>query len=408
MIRENLAMAFQQLSSGKLRSMLTLLGITIGIATVISIVSVLEGYFANITRDLNVLGANTFQIEKNDRVAGIKIGSRKNKYRPNIKKELAAEIREKSSLVALVGAEMWKGGQRIIYKDRHTNPNIQVAGGEPEFFPNNGYFIGQGRALTRRDNLSSRKVVVLGMDAVDVLFPFEDPIGKTVKIAGARFRVVGVIEKMGSQSFGGSKDNIVVIPINTFESLYGRERSANITVSVREGVPFQQAMDEVIGITRRFRHVGPGEENNFGVFTNDMLVSTFDQIADSIQFVASLLGMISLIVGSIGVMNIMLVTVTERTREIGIRKAVGARRGSILMQFLQESVILSLLGGFLGIVLGLFLAGVAAAQLDIPFVAPLWAIFGALVVTAVVGILAGLYPAYKAARMSPINALRYE
>ncbi len=408
MLRENLAIAFQQLKSGKLRSMLTLLGITIGIATVISIVSVLEGYFANITRDLNVLGANTFQIEKNERIAGINMGPDKKKYRPNIKKELAAEIREKCRLVALVGAEEWQGGQRIIYRDKHTNPNIQVAGGEPEFFPNNGYFIGRGRAITRQDNINNRRVVVLGMDAVDVLFPFEEPIGKTVKIAGTRFKVIGLIEEMGSQSFGGSKDNIVVIPLTTFEDVYGRERSANITVSVREGVDYQQAVDEVIGVTRRFRKVGPGEENNFSIFSNDMLVSTFDQIAGSIQLAATLLGMISLIVGSIGVMNIMLVTVTERTREIGIRKAVGARRAAILMQFLQESVILSLIGGLLGIVLGFLLAGFAAAQLDIPFVAPVWAIVGAILTTAAVGILAGLYPAYKAARMSPINALRFE
>ncbi len=408
MLRENLYMALEQIRTGKLRSMLTLLGITIGIATVIAIVSVLEGYFANITKDLNALGANTFQIEKRDRNAGINVGMMRREKRPDIQRELAAVLREKCAACALVGAEVWKGGQVIRYKDNRTNPNISVTGAEAEFFPNNGYFIRNGRALTREDDRARRAVVVLGMDVVDKLFPFEDPVGKTVKIKGKRFRVIGFMERMGAQSFGGSKDNLVVIPLSTFETLFGKERSVNITVSVRKGFSMDEAMDQAIGITRRFRKLSPGEPNNFGVFNNQTLVDTFEGIATQIQLAASLLGVIALLVGSIGVMNIMLVTVTARTREIGIRKAVGATRFSILMQFLQESALLSLIGGLLGMLLGFGLSGAASLLLDIPFVAPVWVVITALLVTALVGILAGLYPAWKAAHMKPINALRYE
>jgi putative ABC transport system permease protein len=408
MLKDNLRIALEQLNSGKLRSFLTVLGITIGIATVIAIVAVLEGYYASITEDLNVLGANTFQVQKWDNFGGIEVGEGDSKFRRNLQPELAEAIREDCDLVERTGAEVWRFGQMVQYKEKHTNPSLMMAGGEPEFFPNNSYFIGEGRALTREDVLNRTKNVVLGMDAVEKLFPFEDPIGKTVKITGIKFTVVGVIEKMGEQSFGGSKDNVFVIPISTFEAMYGRERSAVITVSIKDTKRFEETKDQVIGVLRRERKVPPGEPNDFAIFSNDTLVDSFTGIAVQIQLVAALLGMVSLLVGSIGVMNIMLVTVTERTREIGIRKAVGARKATILLQFLNESVMLSLVGGLLGMLIGFGLAFAANSALNIPFVVPVWIVVAAVMVTTFVGLGAGLYPAAKAAKMDPINALRYE
>jgi len=408
MLEDSLRIAISQLKSGKLRSLLTVLGITIGIATVIAIVAVLEGYFASITSDLNVLGANTFQIQKWDRFGAIQVGQGDRKYRKNIEPYLAETIREECDLVENAGAEIWQFGQAVQYRDKHTNPNINVAGGEPEFFPNNGYFIGQGRALTREDVANNSKNVVLGMDAVEKLFPFEDPLGEYVKIEGTKFKVVGVIEEMGQRTFGGSQDNIVVIPLSTFEAKYGRERSANITVSVKDVAKFEEAKDQVIGVLRRERKVPPGEDNDFAIFSNDTLVDSFRGVASQVQLVGALLGMVSLLVGSIGVMNIMLVTVTERTREIGIRKAVGARKASILVQFLNEAVMLSLVGGILGMLIGFGLAFFANIALNIPFVVPVWIVVSAVLVTSFVGLAAGIYPASKAANMDPINALRYE
>lgn len=408
MFKDNLMIALDQLRSGKLRSLLTLLGISIGIATVIAIVSVLEGFFTKVSGDLNVLGANVFQVEKWDRTQNRQMGAGDKNFRANIDRHLSEVIRDECPLVARVGAEVWQFGKFVQYKDKHTVPNFQVAGGEAAFFPNNGYSIGEGRALTRQDVHEAGYSIVLGMDAVDKLFPFESPIGKTVKVAGRKFKVVGTLEKVGSGSFGGSNDNVVVIPITTFEAVWGSQRSANITISVKDPTRMDEAKDEVISVMRRERHVPAGKPNDFSIFSNDTLVDNFRDIADKVQAVAALLGLISLFVGSIGVMNIMLVTVTERTREIGIRKAIGARKSAVLTQFLEESVVLSSIGGAIGLLGGFVLTLLAASLLDIPFTVPLWSIFASIGITTFVGLAAGIYPAAKAAGMDPINALRYE
>lgn len=408
MFKDNFMIALDQLRSGKLRSMLTLLGISIGIATVIAIVSVLEGYFTKISTDLNMLGANVFQVQKWDVNQNNRVGAGDKNYRRDLKRQLAEAIRDESPLVARVGAEVWDFGKSIQYKDKHTVPNFQVAGGEPAFFPNNGYSIAEGRALTNRDLHEAGELIVLGMDAVEKLFPFESAIGKIVKVSGHKFKVVGVLEKLGSGSFGGSKDNLVVVPITTFEGVWGSQRSVNITISVKDAKRMDDAKDQVIGILRRERQVPAGKPNDFSLFSNDTLVDNFRDIANVIQMVAGLLGMISLFVGSIGVMNIMLVTVTERTREIGIRKAIGAKKAAVLTQFLEESVVLSSIGGLIGLIGGMLITLIAAGSLDIPFVVPLWSIFASIGITTFVGLAAGIYPAAKAARMDPINALRYE
>jgi putative ABC transport system permease protein len=408
MLFENLQIAIEQIRNGKARSVLTALGIIIGVATVIFIVSILDGYNQSVVAELNILGANTFQVQKYDPNTGIQVGPRKREKRPNLKKELAEAIRKNVSMVSTVGAEVWNFNQILSYKSKSSNPNLMVAGAEPEFFVNNGYFIKEGRILTTEDIMLSRNVIVLGQDAVEILFPFENPINKTIKIAGNKFRVIGVLEELGNSTFGGSKDNANAIPISVFEKIWGKRRSANITVSVREGVRMEVAVDQVIGVVRNERKVKPGEPNNFGVFTNDTLVESFNNISEKVTLGGIVLGLISLLVGSIGVMNIMLVTVTERTKEIGLRKAVGARKVLILMQFLSESVVLSAIGGFIGIGFGLLLAFITSLLLDIPFAAPFWVISGSVMVTGVVGILAGLYPASRAAKMDPINALRYE
>ncbi len=241
MIGETLRIAVDQLKSGKMRSFLTTLGISMGVGTVIFIVAILEGYDRSLTAELNILGANTFQIQKRDINTGIQIGYRKEKYRKNLKRELADAVREHCDLVEAAGAEVWQFNSSIHYKDKKTNPNLNVAGGEPEFFINNGYFLEEGRMLTREDINLHRKVLILGRDALNILFPFEYAVGKEVKINGTKFTVVGILEKLGNATLGGSRDNVNTIPITTFEDLWGKHRSINLTIRVREGADFQEA-----------------------------------------------------------------------------------------------------------------------------------------------------------------------
>jgi len=407
-IDENLAVAWTQLKGSKLRSLLTTLGISIGIATVIFIVSILEGYRQDITAELNLLGANVFQVEKYDRNAGIHMDHERREVRKDLKREYAEAIRERCDAVKFVGAEIWYYNIAFHYQDKKTNPNFYLAGGEPEYFENNAEPIGQGRAILRSDVESNARVAVLGQDIVNQLFPFEDPLGKIVRISGTKFKVVGTIERMGTSTFGQSKDNKAVIPITTYEDVFGGERSVYLTVQAIDVQHMEEAKEQVTGVLRQIRKIQPGKNNDFEIWSNDSLVDSFNKTATMIQLGGVVIGMISLLVGSIGVMNIMLVTVTERTREIGVRKAVGAKRRIILLQFLSESIFLSLIGGFIGIMLGFFLALLVSSIFDIPFAIPIWAVVSAFGVTTVVGLFAGIYPAAKASKLDPIVALRYE
>jgi putative ABC transport system permease protein len=405
-IQENIKIAWSQLKSSKLRSILTTLGITIGIATVIFIVAILEGYNLSITEDMQGLGANVFQVEKYDRSGGF--DHRRREVRKDLKKEYAKEIREQCDVVKLVGAEVWNYGISFRYKDKKTNPSFTLGGGEPEYFYNNAEPVDRGRILSRSDVLSNARVVVIAKDIVDDLFPFEDPLGKYIKIAGIKFQVIGTFEDLGTRTFGRSANNRAVIPITTFEDIFGKYRSVFLTIQAIDVSHIEEAKSQVIGVLRTIRKISPGEPNDFEIWSNDSLIEDFQNIAGKIQMVAVLIGMISLLVGSIGVMNIMLVTVTERTREIGIRKAVGAKRQTILIQFLNESIFLSLIGGFFGVLLGFLLAFLISSAFDIPFAVPMWSVVSALLVTSIVGLFAGIYPAAKASKLDPIESLRYE
>jgi putative ABC transport system permease protein len=347
-----------------------------------------------------------FQVEKYDRSGGF--DHRRREVRKDLKKEYAKEIREKCNVVKFVGAEVWNYGISFRYKDKKTNPSYTLGGGEPEYFYNNAEPVDRGRIISRSDVLSNARVAVIAKDIVDDLFPYEDPLGKYIKIAGIKFQVIGTFEDLGTRTFGQSANNRAVIPITTFEDIFGKYRSVFITVQAIDVSHVEEAKSQVMGVLRTIRKISPGEPNDFEIWSNDSLIEDFQNTAGMIQLVAVLIGMISLLVGSIGVMNIMLVTVTERTREIGIRKAVGAKRQAILIQFLNESIFLSLIGGFFGVLLGFLLAFLISSAFDIPFAVPMWSVVSALLVTSIVGLFAGIYPAAKASKLDPIESLRYE
>jgi putative ABC transport system permease protein len=402
---ESFRMALTAIMTNKLRSSLTLLGIIIGVMTIIAMQSLIIGLRNSIKDQVSVLGSNVFQVQKFPSIGNH--DWRKYRNRKDISVDEAKALKRLATLAENVGAEVWAMGQEIRYGENKTMPTISLAGGTPEFLDNNGYAMADGRFITDQDNDFSRRVAILGVEVVNALFPYEDPIGKDIKIQGERFQVVGVFDEMGS-ILGNTRDNRVVIPIARFEKVFGRERSINITVKAKNAAVIDACVDQTIGIMRALRKVPPGEENDFEIRTNDQMMEFFDNLTKYVKVVAIAIASISLIVAGVGIMNIMLVSVTERTREIGIRKSIGAKRGDILWQFLIEAVVLSEIGGVIGIFLGLGIGKLVEVATPVPADVPTWTVILGLVFCSAVGMMFGVYPATKAARLDPIEALRYE
>ncbi|MBN1465373.1 ABC transporter permease [candidate division KSB1 bacterium] len=404
-VGESFNMAITAIMSNKLRSSLTLLGIIIGVMTIIAMQSLITGLRNSVHEQLSQLGSNVFQVQK---YPVIHEGNRdKYRNRKDLTIEHANAVRRLATAAELVGAEVWNFGREIRYLDKKTNPNMIIAGATPEFLINNGFTLADGRFITEQDVDFNRRVCVLGIEPVNVLFPYEDPIGKNVKIEGERFQVVGILEELGS-FLGGSRDNRIIIPITRFELLYGGERSINITVKAKSPQLFETCRDQTIGILRAVRKVPPGEENDFEIWTSDQLMEFFDNMTRVVKIVAIAIASIALVVAGVGIMNIMLVSVTERTREIGIRKSIGAKRRDILWQFLIEAIVLSEIGGIIGIFIGLGIGKLVELLTPVPAAVPAWTVILGLVFCSTVGLIFGVGPATKAARMDPIEALRYE
>ncbi len=404
-LKESLAVAVDAMRVNKLRSILTTLGIIIGVTTIIGMMSIIQGLQNYMVGELSILGSNTFQVQKNP---PIQFGHLDEKYRNRQRLTLEhAYAIKRAPAVKAVGPEDWQFMKVVRYKEKKTNPDVIMAGATPEFQAANGYFVGEGRFITYEDVDLRRQVIVLGMDIVEMLFPHTNPIGKDVRVGAYKFKVIGTLEEQGS-SFGQSKDNYVVIPITTCQKIYGDRRSLNITVQAQSVELLDTAIEQTIGVLRVVRKVPPGKPNDFEIFTSESLVDTFNDLSKYVKIAAIGIALISLLVGGIGIMNIMLVSVTERTREIGIRKSVGAKRSDILWQFITEAVILSNIGGVLGIIVGILLGILIGVASPLPTAIPIWAVFLGIGFCTMVGLFFGIYPAAKAARLEPIVALRYE
>jgi len=406
-IQESFFIALDVIRTHKMRSFLTLLGVIIGVTAIIGMQSLIEGFQKDMQQQMEQLGSNVFQVQRDPVMMG---GHRhdQEKKRKNITLDESDAIVKYCTAVEQVGAEAWHFGIIVKYKDKKTSPVMVLAGGQPAFFPNNGYFIEQGRAITDTDDQYNRNVTVIGMDIVDELFPFQNPLGEEINLDGRYYEIIGVIEKQGGR-FGESNDNRVVLPLNVFLKYYGnRERSLNITVSVKDPLMMETAQEQVIGVMRAVRKVPPGEPNDFEIWTSDSLMERFNNMTRAVRIGAIVIVSFSLLVAGIGIMNILLVSIRERTREIGVRMAIGAKRRDILFQFLVEAVLLSEIGGIIGILAGVGIGQLVALISPVPAAIPVWTIVIGFFFCSLVGVIFGVYPAAKASRMDPIESLRYE
>lgn len=403
------SLSLQSLKNNKLRTSLTILGIVVGIFSIIVIMTIITMLQNSIESGLSVLNKNTFQIEKFNRMQeGGAEAERILRNRRDITIEDAERLNSLLTQAMYVGAEQWQHGKVIKYGNNETNPNISVSGITTDAMKTNNWKVEYGRDFMETDIQYSANVCLLGYDIVDKIFGQINPVGLTVRVDGHPMKVIGVLEKQPAM-FGSSRDDFVVMPITTFQSFYGKyNNSVNITVMSYSKEDYDEVIESAIGYMRTIRKVPAGGENDFSIFSNDSLIGQVNNITGGIRIGALVVSIIALIAAGIGIMNIMLVSVTERTREIGIRKAIGAKRKNILMQFLFEAIVLCLIGGVIGIVIGVGLGNFAGSFLNAQSAIPIdWILIG-LSLCVLVGLIFGTYPAYKAANLDPIEALRYE
>ena len=408
MLRESMRMTVEAIVQNKLRAILTLLGISIGVFSVIGVMTAIRTLETSIESGLNVFGTNTFLINKTPAIQ-FGPGSRsKYRNRKNIDYRQYELLKERAKLPILVSVVDSEQERSIRYKDKLVNKTVEISGGDENALRTLNTFVEDGRNLTQDDIQFSRNVCLLGGDVIDKLFPFEDPLGKVIQIKGLNYTVVGTVERKG-ELFGGSQDNFILIPITNYLQKFSDNRtSLGITVEAASVEDYDKTQDEVIGIMRTIRKVPPEKENDFEVTSNTELLETFGAFTGGVKIFAFSVSVIALLVAGIGIMNIMLVSVTERIKEIGIRKAIGATRGHILTQFLTEAVFLSQFGGIVGVILGIAAGNLVAVVLNVSAVIPFdWAFYG-LLVCSLIGIGFGSYPAWRAANLDPIESLRFE
>lgn len=412
---DTVLMSLQSIRSNKLRSSLTLVGIVLGVASIIAVMTGISVIQGTMEKEMTVLGTQTFQVQKWPSGFSTPEERRKAMRRPPMTLSDAQAIRDHVKSVDIVGSEIWDFGFKAEYRSEETNDNLAIVGGTPEYPQNNTHFVGQGRNISQMDVHAGRRVVVIGHAIAQELFPFVDPVGRKIRVDDREYSVVGVFDEKKS-AFGSQYDHYILMPVSTFLNTYGDvnrdgfARSVNITVHARTPEIIADAIEETRAVLRRVRGVRRGEEDNFEYFNSESMIREFNQMTAGIKVGAFVVGIIALLVAGIGIMNIMLVSVTERTKEIGIRKSLGAKPQFILRQFLLEAVVLCNFGGIIGVILGFVIGNMMVKLMSSTFeaVVPMeWAVIGLLFCTAV-GVIFGMLPAIKASRLNPIDALRYE
>ena len=409
--RENVLTALRTIRAQKLRSFLTCLGIIIGVATVIVMVSLVQGFNRSFIAQFQNFGATLVQFQRlDDRFGGGGPLPEAQRLRPVLTLADAEAIREYAPAIAYVSPERWvTTNVEVRYRGNRTN-NASV-GGVTHYYPEaNNHFVSHGRFFTAGEELHSAPVAAIGTGIVEALFPHLDPLGREIEINGRPFRVIGVMEKKGGM-FDSSADQQIEIPVGIFDRIWPDvKRTYGCVIATVPKKPewVNLAIEEGTQILRERRGLSFSQPNNFGVRTPERTIRTFRQITGGVSAAMLVIAGISLIIGGVGVMNIMLMNVTQRTREIGVRRALGARRADIRQQFVTEAITLALVGGATGVLVGVGLSHLVGAVSPFTTSISLWAVAAGFGVSGLVGFFFGTYPAYRAAKLDPIEALRYE
>ncbi len=405
---ENIRVAFKAIRSNKVRASLTMAIIAFGIMALVGILTAIDGLKSTLTQQFTMMGANSFSITS--RSLRVSMGDQhyRTKNHSNITYREAVEFQEKFREPAWVSVSFNASGMsEYRFRTNKTNPNISVIGSDENYLTIAGQELESGRNFSQEDLAGSRHVVIIGQDIVRFLFAGVDPLGKEISLPGLKLTIIGVLKSKGSSMMGG--DQVTVIPITTARQYFSRPGiTYNIGVMPQKSVSLDMMASEAEGIFRIVRNLDPRDESDFNIQKSDSIIKILMENIKFVTLAATIIGLITLFGAAVGLMNIMLVSVTERTREIGVRKALGARKSVIRQQFLFESVIIGQMGGLLGILAGIMIGNLVSLGMGSSFTIPWVWVIGGVLACFIVGIASGYFPAVKASSVDPIEALRYE
>jgi putative ABC transport system permease protein len=408
-LRESLRMALTAVAAHKLRSALTLLGVLVGVFSIVAVMTAMRVMQTVVESELSQLGDQTFMVRKFPTILfSMPEGLEKIRRRKNITLQEGRRLMENVTLAKGIGVEsyFWAGQIQTQYK--RSSPDVRLYGETPGSFPARNWVVQEGRGIAEADVEGARDVCVLGNSLARTIFPVGSAVGEQVKIDGLNYTVVGVLQAKGG-SLNGDQDKFAVIPLTTGLNRFGYIwRSMTILVQARDRASYDACMEEVRGNLRLIRKVPPGEADTFDVASNDSLIAQFRAFTLTVRVGVAVVSSIALLAAGIGIMNIMLVSVTERTREIGIRRAVGAKKRNIMTQFVIEAIVLCEIGGVIGVLCGILGGNSTAWFFKLDPVIPIDWLVLSLLICSVIGVIFGTYPAFKAANLDPIESLRYE